>query len=157
MNFLTFACIRLVLLYVWSDLIPVEGDAVAAVDSQPPFLNHSRTLSPTHQTHSRNHSPFLPNFLNASPGELIWIFLRLQFDRFLEQAASRAACSPRLPALPSFSPTFVVLGPVPNRITDIFSPAAAAAAAATSPSPSSGAARVLSLHSAVFDKCGGIE
>ena len=147
------------LLYVWSDLIPVEGDAVAAVDSQPPFLNHSRTLSLTHRTHSRNHSPFLPYFLNASPGELIWIFLRLQFDRFLEQAASRAACSPRLPAcvafLPScFSPTFVVLGPVPNRITDIFSPAAAAAAAASSPSPSSGAARVLSLHSAVLNKCG---
>ena len=154
------------LLYVWSDLIPVvEGDAVAAVDSQPPFLNHSRTLSLTHRTHSRNHSPFLPNFFLASPGEyvvIIWIFLRLQFVRFLEQAASRAACSPRLrsclPALPPFAPTFVVLGPVPNRITDIFSPvAAAAAAAASSPSPSSGAARVLSLHSAVFDKCGDIE
>ena len=96
MNFLTFACIRLVLLYVWSDLIPVEGDAVAAVDSQPPFLNHSRTLSPTHQTHSRNHSPFLPNFLNASPGELIWIFLRLQYNSFVFSSKQRAV----LPAPP---------------------------------------------------------
>ena len=151
------------LLYVWSDLIPVEGDAVAAVDSQPPFLNHSRTLSPTHQTHSRNHSPFLPYFSCFAGGVC---GDNLDISQATIRSFSRASSEPccLLPPtacvafLPScFSPTFVVLGPVPNRITDIFSPAAAAAAAASSPSPSSGAARLLSLHSAVFDKCGGIE